>query len=182
MNFNLYTQLFQEVLEGVASVDYPANRLEYIALNQSRQNRWLKKMQIVGELKERMQQIKEPQTWVVITEPWCGDAAHSVPFIYAASEIQPLVALEIQLRDQDSEIDHYLTNGNAGIPKLIVRNAAGEDLFTWGPRPASAQSLFEKVREEKGADEAKIALQHWYNADKGESLQRELLELLKSVA
>jgi hypothetical protein len=89
-----------------------------------------------------------------------------------------LVALIKKIENPD-----YLTNGGRSIPKLIVRDAKGNDLFTWGPRPKEAQNIHLRQMndENMSKEEKKIELQNWYNKDKGESTQEELLELLKKV-
>ena len=95
----------------------------------------------------------------------------------------PLVTYELQLRDAEPFlINSYLTNGGKSIPKLIARNEDGTDLFTWGPRPAAAQALMDRLKKE-GADfeTIKTGLQNWYNADKGRSLQGELLQAVSAI-
>ena len=142
-------------------------------------NRWLKTGKLSDETKEAMASVKEKQQWVLITEPWCGDAAHVVPFIYSMSEPNPMIELEIQLRDADSEIDRYLTNGGKSVPKLIVRDAEGKDLAVWGPRPAESQLYFEGLKAQGlSLEDQKAALQDWYNKDKGEQIQAEFTQLL----
>jgi hypothetical protein len=180
MNWNQYLQYTEEILNGEHHQE-PYNDphfLEYTKLNHSRMNRWLKHGTLNEELVSKIKNISTPQIWILITEPWCGDAAHNVPFIAMLSELNPLILLDIQLRDSDSEIDQYLTNGGKAIPKLIVRDELGNDIFVWGPRPKIAQELFLQLKE-KGLEleQQKIELQQWYNHDKGQSLQLELLAL-----
>ena len=137
-----------------------------------------KQENIVKQLKT----MKHKIYWLVLTEHWCGDAAHIVPFLHIMSELSPLIELEIQLRDTDSEIDSYLTNGSKSVPVLIVRDEAGKDLFVWGPRPKACQAVFDSEKA-AGAEmeDLKVALQNWYNHDKGNLIQVEILELLKKV-
>ena len=181
MNFEAYRELFDTILSGkeqASPYNDPAY-LQYTELNRSRMNRWLKQGQLRPSLVEFLEKNDQPQQWVLITEPWCGDAAHSVPFLARLAQISPLVKLEIQLRDSGSEIDRYLTNGGRAIPYLIIRDPEGKDLATWGPRPKACQDLFHRLKtEEVASDERKIQIQNWYNEDKGQSLQRELYELL----
>ena len=52
------------------------------------------------------------------------------------------------MRDNDnSEIESYLTNGSKSIPKLIIRDNDGKDLFVWGPRPFACQQQFDYGKE-----------------------------------
>jgi hypothetical protein len=153
--------------------------MEYVKLNHSRSNRWTKTGVLIDEVKAVIKDLIADQKWILITEPWCGDAAHSVPFIVKMAELSSHIKLEIQLRDNGSEIDSYLTNGGKSIPKLIIRNESNEDQAVWGPRPQACQALFEQLKEEnKDFEEQKIALQNWYNQDKGVSIQQELAKLI----
>lgn len=183
MNYSDYLSLFDDILNGTnthSPYDDP-HYVEYTKLNHSRMHRWEKKGMLSPETISTVQSISIPQTWILITEPWCGDASHIVPFIAKMAELNPLITLQIQLRDsEDSEIDKYLTNGGKSIPKLIVRDEYGKDIFHWGPRPEPCQALFLKMKNEGIApDEQKIALQNWYNRDESQTLQREVVRLLE---
>lgn len=182
MTFEEYIHHFEQIIQSEtpeAPYDNP-DYFEYAKLNWSRMNRWLKNGVINNELKGKIASIGSKQTWILIAEPWCGDAAHSTPFIKMITDLNPKITLEIQLRDSGSEIDNYLTNGGKSIPKLIVRDDKGKDLFTWGPRPKDCQAVYTKLHE-AGADfeATKIALQKWYNDNKGVEIQKELEELIK---
>jgi len=178
MNFQTYNDLF----EGILQADQPAvpydniDYFHYVKLNHKRQERWLKKGDILPELETKIKSIDNTQNWILITEPWCGDASHSVPFVAKLAELNPKINLNIQLRDSDSEIDKYLTNGGKSIPILVVRDEQNKDLFHWGPRPTEAQNIhLYNLTSDKTVDEKKVELQKWYNSDKGISLQKELL-------
>lgn len=181
MNFKVYNQQFDAILNGeITKAPYDNNAfVNYVKLNQGRIHRWYKKGELLPELVEAINSISSPQTWVYITEPWCGDAAHAQAFIQMASDLNPMIKVEVQNRDNGSEIDAYLTNGGKSVPKLIVRNNEGKDLFEWGPRPKEAQELFYRIKDDASMtmDDKKIALQQWYNKDKGQSMQQELLNL-----
>lgn len=185
MNFEAYLQHFEDILrqkqeeaQGLYAQD---GFLEYTKLNWSRLNRWLKTGTLSPAFTEILDGVGETQQWIIITEPWCGDAAHIVPFIEMAARRNPLIHATYELRDSEPfRIEQYLSNGSKSIPKLIIRNAAGEDLAVWGPRPAACQDLYLKLKANNAPfDELKTAIQQWYNADKGSEIQRELSELLK---
>lgn len=187
MNWNTYISLFENILSKEhtqAPYDNEAY-LNYVSLNFSRKNRWLKRGKITDELKSQIESISENQEWILITEPWCGDAAHINPFIFMASELNDNINLRINLRDgEDSMIQDYLTNGTSmSIPILVVRDKTGEDLFVWGPRPKDAQDLLmsHKTDDSKTPEEKKIEFQAWYNKNKGVDIQNELLEKFKSL-
>src|SRR5690554_6935139 len=154
--------------------------LDYFKLNRSRQRRWLKTAEINADLAQIIKSIDKKQTWYLITEPWCGDAAHNVPFIYKMTELNPNIELKIVWRDTAPYmIEDYLTNGGKSIPKLVIRDENEKDLHVWGPRPAECQTLYEQLKAENADfEKQKIELQNWYNKDKGQSVQKEFVEML----
>lgn len=185
MNFSEYQLYFQEVINAENPVA-PYNDdayLQYAKLNWTRQQRWLKIGELNLGLAALVENIKSPQQWLVITEPWCGDAAHLVPFIFKVAQLNPLITLEIELRDAPPfQIEKYLTGTSKSIPKLAIRNERGEDKVVWGPRPKGCQEVYDRLKAE-GADFEKIKsqIQSWYNADKGHGFQQELLEALSAA-
>jgi len=183
MKWAEYEKEFDSVLNGI-NTNEPYDQqvyLEYVKLNKSRINRWLKKDIITDETKEVFSSITSPQKWILITEPWCGDAAHSSPLIQMMAELSDNIELEVQLRDTDSIIDDYLTNGGKSIPKLVVRDEQGNDLFTWGARPKECQEMVMEMKSTNLSPQAKnMRIQQWYNKDKGLTIQKEFLDLLKS--
>lgn len=187
MNFETYRSLFEAIVAKDATEHQPPydnpDYLDYTKLNWSRMNRWIKTGQLSEALKEAVQAIDTPQAWIVITEPWCGDAAHNIPFIQMAADANPLITVRYVLRDTAPFlIDQYLTNGTKSIPKLIIRNAAGQDLGTWGPRPASCQEVYTRLKAAQAPfDTVKVEIQNWYNHNKGEDVQAELTAVLKNL-
>ncbi len=153
-----------------------ADYLEYTKLNASRKSRWLKTQSISEGLKQVVSYIKSPQNWIVITEPWCADAAHNIPFIILAARENPLISLSFELRDSPpNRIEQYLSGGTRSIPKLIIKDEKGNDLAIWGPRPKGCQLLLNKLKEEKVQFKDLVTeIQNWYNNNKGVETQAEL--------
>jgi Thioredoxin len=185
MNFQAYLTHFERILaeeKPAPPYDNP-DYFNYAKLNWSRMNRWLKHGELVPEIKETVAKVTKPQHWLIITEPWCGDASHVVPFLQMIADSNPLITVDYELRDQEPfRINHYLTNGGKSIPKLVIRNEAGDDLATWGPRPADCQVIYKKLSDEKADFETvKVTLQKWYNENKGVDIQKEILEILNSI-
>lgn len=183
MNYSEYTALFEEILKSERPqppYDNP-DYFEYTRLNYSRMTRWNKTLQLNEELVNRLKGLDRRQHWIIIVEPWCGDVAHSLPFLVRLAEQSPMVTYELQLRDSEPFlINSYLTRGTKSIPKLIVRDEEGRDLFTWGARPEKAQQLMNELKAANTDWETtKVELQNWYNNDRGTSLQRELLHWLQ---
>lgn len=180
MNYISYKELFDEILNNPnpAAPYKDAMYLDYTKLNRSRMKRWDKQLSLDEDLVSHLKKIKSPQYWIIISEPWCGDAAHIVPFLIRMTEQNEYLTYDIQLRDTEPFlIESYLTNNAKSIPKLIVRDEKGNDLFVWGPRPMQAQELMDNMKAVNADFEtSKIALQNWYNEDKGISLNSELIQ------
>lgn len=184
MNFEEYRAYFENILkkdktEQQTPYENP-DYLDYTKLNWSRMNRWFKTGKLSDELVGMIEKINSPQEWIVITEPWCGDAAHNIPFIEMLARHNPLISISYNLRDTAPFlIDKYLTNGTKSIPKLIVRNEQGKDLGTWGPRPEDCQKLYSNLAKENAPfEKTKLEIQNWYNANKGVDVQNELMQLI----
>jgi hypothetical protein len=182
MNFENYLAHFEAILNDSnppAPFDKP-DYFNYAKLNWSRMNRWLKKGILSDEIKNKVCSISKQQKWIVITEPWCGDASHVVPFIHLVASLNPLIQVDYELRNAEPfRINQYLTNGGKSIPKLIIQDGNGNDLDTWGPRPAACQVLYDELKESKADfEQVKIELQKWYNHDEGKEILKELGEVI----
>ncbi len=187
MTFSEYTAYFESIVrkpvgEQSAPYDNPVY-IDYTRLNWSRMSRWLKAGKLSDAFGEAVGRIQAPQEWLIITEPWCGDAAHSVPFLELGAALNPLIRVSYELRDSEPfSINAYLTGSSKSIPKLVIRDEAGNDLATWGPRPAGCQQLYSAlVAQQADFEQVKLEIQNWYNADKGVALQQELTALLGAL-
>lgn len=159
--------------------------LHYSELNETRMNRLEKTIDVLPEIKIKLQNLEKKYIWLVLSEGWCGDAAQIVPVIHKMAEITDKIELKIALRDDnDALMQHFLTNGGKAIPKLIVLDAENfEILADWGPRPHGAKQLIIDYKATHGVvdETAKIELQKWYLYDKGVSIQQEIKELQERV-
>ncbi|PZR39974.1 MAG: thioredoxin family protein [Azospira oryzae] len=188
MNFDTYLAYHKSIVDkNPEDLPLPYSKPDYYnytKLNWSRSNRWLKKAKLSEEVIQLMSEIREPQQWIIITEPWCGDAAHSVPFLHLMSQLNPLITVDYELRDaKPFRINDYLTRNGKSIPKLIIRDTAGNDLATWGPRPEASQKIYDELTAiTADVETTKTALQNGYNEDAGKEVQKEIASLLKRVA
>lgn len=179
-----YTELITDLvaIEASSGVDASPALVEYTKLNQKRMARWDKTIHINDEVKNRIQSFNKSVTWLVLTETWCGDAAHVIPVINKVAELNPNIKLKLVFRDEHPELmDRFLTNGGKSIPKLImIEDATGEVLNTFGPRPSEATAMAADFKATHGSltDQFKAELQSWYNKNKGENTINDLLGLL----
>ena len=122
--------------------------------------------------------------WLVFTEAWCGDAANIIPVLAAAAVRHASIDMKLVMRDANPAVfDHFLTNGSRSIPKLVIMDAAHDEvLATWGPRPKEAQALFLKLRQDEAPMEVLIeSLTRWYVTDKGRSTLKEVAALMENL-
>lgn len=154
----------------------------YTMLNDRRMKRWDKTIKISEAIKERLSNFKGHVTWLVITESWCGDAAHVIPVLNKIAELSANIDLKLVFRDENEALmDQFLTNGGRAIAKLImIDNTTGELINTFGPRPSEATKMVNDYKAKHGVltAEFKEDLQGWYNKNKGQNIIDDVMELL----
>jgi Thioredoxin len=187
LTYNQYIDLTKKEIEKteVNSLnDAEKTLFEYKKLNLQRSSRIEKYYSVSDELKSIIQSFKQIQTWVIITENWCGDSAQTLPYIAAFTKINPLITFKIILRDSNLDImDQYLTNGTRSIPKLIVFDENWNEFFGWGPRPEAAKELMEQLNEEGLSKTEKYEKLHlWYGRNRGKDIEQEFRDLLLKLS
>ena len=179
-----YRDLVKTLVENNSTTgpDKSEAMVNYTMLNDRRMKRWDKTVKVPDEVKNRLSDFSGDVTWLVITESWCGDAAHVVPAINKIAELHDGIDLKLVLRDEnDALMNQFLTNGGKAIPKLImIDDTTGQVTDTFGPRPSVATKLVNDYKAIHGklTDEFKEDLQRWYNQDKGQAAIEDLLQLL----
>jgi thiol-disulfide isomerase/thioredoxin len=195
MTYSDYIAKMQSLLEqGKSSTtdngDKP-NLMPYTQLNMQRMNRLDKTTQLLKQVEEDLKNIKKPMTWLVITEGWCGDAAQIIPVFEKMAEVNPHITHLMVFRDEHPALmEAFLTDTSRSIPKLIALDTDNRVLGTWGPRPKVLQDIVMDIKvkmlalpkEERKAfyEASKADVQRWYNNDKTQSIQRELVEELNA--
>ncbi len=157
--------------------------IEYTRMNQRRMKRWEKNAKISDKLETLAKEVDKPQTWLVLTEAWCGDAAQNIPFIQKVADLNPLIQTKFILRDENPEImSDYLTNGGKSIPKVVaLADDLEEELFTWGPRPEFLQNRLKEYKEDpKGVSSKEFSegTHLWYARDKNNEIDQEFSDLI----
>jgi hypothetical protein len=177
-----YRILVQDLLvEGKSTGSEQSEDLtNYSLLNDQRMKRLDKTIKISEETIREFQKVSAPQTWLVITESWCGDAAQNLPVLNKIATASNYIDLKVVLRDENLALmDLFLTNGGRSIPKLIVLDNDNNVIDSWGPRPTVATKMVADYKEKNGVldKEFKQDLQIWYNKDKGQSIQEDFVSL-----
>lgn len=184
MSYTQYRALVATLaLNGKSTGPVQTNDLaNYTKLNDRRMRRWDKMVKINETVAQAIENIDKNYTWLVLTESWCGDASPALPVMEKVASLNPGITFKVVLRDENEALmDRFLTNGNMSIPKLIVLdNTSQKVIGTWGPRSANATKLLEEHKALHGVilPQFKEELQVLYNIDKGQSILKELVELL----
>lgn len=184
MSYAQYITLVNTLVEAESTTGNEKTEalVNYTVLNQRRMKRWDKTIKISDEAKQKIESFNGDVTWLVITESWCGDAAHIMPVINKVAELNDGIDYRIVIRDENDDLmNQFLTNGGRAVPKLIaIDNTSKEVINTFGPRPSEATRMVQEFKETHGqlTPEFKEELQRWYNKDKGQSIIADLVELL----
>jgi len=188
--YSEYQILFEELVSNKTSTgENPSEELiKYTKLNWSRAKRGDKTYASLPETTAFLENLKHTYKLLIITEPWCGDAAQVVPAIAGLAKGSENLEVEVVLRDQNDElIERYLTNGGKAIPIIVIIDEnTGKELGSWGPRPSEAQKsvlAYKALPEEERESYLDFVqkMQMWYNNDKTVSIQREFIEKLKEL-
>ncbi|PHR74109.1 MAG: thioredoxin family protein [Lutibacter sp.] len=184
ISYNQYVLLVKDLVaeKSTTGEEKTEALINYTLLNDRRLKRWNKTLKVSENQIERLSNHSKKITWLVLTESWCGDAAHVMPAINKVVELNDAIDLKVVLRDENIELmDAFLTNGNQSIPKLIMIDSESEEVLnSYGPRPSDATKLVDDYKKKHGklTPEFKEDLQKWYNKDKGQNTVIDLLNLL----
>lgn len=184
MDYGKYRDLVHHLADTKQTTGLPQSEanIEYTQLNDRRMRRWDKTFKLPEAIGEKVSNISSRLKFLVLTESWCGDAAHSMPIMNKIAEANPNIDFKALLRDENPELmDAFLTNGSRSIPKLVVFDAdLNEIIAEWGPRPSIATQMANDYKTMHGTftPEFKQELQVWYNKNKGENILNDLVGLL----
>ena len=187
ISYRDYRELVEQLADersntGIEKTEALAN---YTKLNDRRMRRWDKTIKISKETQQKISEFNQKMTLLIITESWCGDAAHVIPALNKMAELNPNIDVKLVLRDENLELmDMFLTKGGRAIPKVImIDDETGAVLSTYGPRPSEASSYVNRFIAKNGSltPEFKEDLQHWYNGDKGQNIIKDVIEILSQL-
>jgi hypothetical protein len=184
ISYGEYRSLVNKLVEehSTSGHEKTEDLINYTKLNDKRMKRWDKTVKISQDDEFKIKEFSNTITWLVITESWCGDAAHVIPVLNKIAELSQYIDIKILLRDDNPELmNAFLTNGGKAIPKVImIDNESGEVIHTYGPRPSEATSFVNRFKAMHGKLTAdfKEDLQHWYNNDKGKNIINDVTKIL----
>ncbi len=186
LSFEEYLQLTDDILKekiprtGIYTAD---NTFRYTRSNQERMKKVLDNIVLNQKLYNLLSDLPEKWIWLVISEPWCGDASWGVPALCMIASASDKIDFRILLRDKHPEIiQAYQTAGSDSIPKLLcLRKSDLKVLGTWGPRPKQLHEMVLKFIDDPAFDyrESVRKLHAWFETDMTKSTQEEIIDCVK---
>ena len=185
-SFENYIRLLSDLLSDnkTTGTDYSEQYVDFTKLNLSRMKRIVKQTIVNENLKAEILKIDTPQTWLSITEGWCGDAGQIIGAIETFSKLNPNIKHVLILRDENLNIiDQYLTNETRSIPKILILDGENNVITHWGPRPQLLQDKVLQWKKEPDFNKTTLndKLHHWYTDNKTIAIQDSFLETLKNL-
>jgi len=188
MTYEEYRSMTQKLLSQgkTTGPNQSEAMVHYTELAEKRMGRLDKTIKLQEETISYFKNLPSKYNFLVISEPWCGDASQIVPLFHAISEVNPSIDMGIVLRDDNAELmDNFEQNGSRAIPILIlVEKETNEVLGSWGARPAPAQVFVDEYKQmdpKPPYEELSVNLQKWYNKDKGVTTQKELVHFVENA-
>lgn len=183
MNYETYKALFDTLKSSNEAPYDDAYYQNYLVMNQRRFQRAEKNFQLSEALLSEIKSISKAEKWVVISEPWCGDAAHLLPVIHNISLQNSLIEFDIELRDVTPfRIEQFLANGTKSIPVFIRYDEKMNYISHWGSRPKVLSDLIADMKSKGAVKEEFVAFaQNWYHHHLVESMNLEMQEFFKST-
>jgi len=184
MSYDGYRDLVKQLADSNSTTgnNKTENLAGYTKLNDRRMKRLDKTIKISEVDAKSIKEFHHKITWLVLTESWCGDAAHIIPALNKIASLNKNISLRLVVRDDNLDLmDQFLTNGGRAIPKIImVDDESGDVIATYGPRPTEATSYVNRFKAMHGqlTDSFKEDLQHWYNTNKGQNVIEDIIDIL----
>ncbi len=187
IHYAAYRTLITSLLsknQTTGSVQSP-ELVAFTQLNEQRMNRNEKQFQLNDHLSNIFNTLTTNEIWIVFVEAWCGDCAQNIPILQKIAEhSNQKITIRYLIKSENmNTFRNYLSNGSEAIPKLIRFDASTlKELGTWGARPFPAQQIAEHWKKNKATipkEEFEKELHLWYAKDRGQTLQNEIIHLLK---
>ena len=186
LTFDQYLQLMQDIVtekiprQGMYEAD---STFRYTQSNLERTTLVMKEIVLNQKLYNSLSELQEEWIWLVLSEPWCGDASWGLTALYMIAQSTDNIDFRVLLRDEYPEIiAAYQTNGGNAIPKMVcLRKSDLKELGTWGPRPQVLQQMVLNYKQDAHFDfkESVRKIHAWYLQDMTKTIQHEIIDFIK---
>src|SRR4051794_39799172 len=128
---------------------------------------------------ERLRAAGRDLALLVVTEDWCADSVHTVPYI---ARLAAAAGIDMRIVDRAEGaplLARYPTRDGRPATPLVVVLRKGRDIGAWVERPAPLQELFFRMATSPESAKRFADRAAWYDADRGRTTIAELLALVE---
>ena len=159
---------------------------EFLASVERREDQWNDHYRngVVPEALAQRARAAGRYRMLVIAEDWCGDSAHTVPYVAKlAGEVEGL-SMRLIDREQGKQVMRFrLTpDHRVATPTIVLLDESGRDVGCWVERPSELRDWFQANRTELDRNALHEQAYEWYEKDAGLSTLREIVDLLEAAA
>lgn len=158
-------------------------KLEMIPRNYDLIQQTLKQYEPSDKLKTLVEKQEGAVDAYIIMEDWCPSSTGYAPYIVKILQELPDHTLYIVPRDANKKfMSHYLTDGKESIPKLVILDKDGSELFTWGPSSTKESKVSEEIKK-KNPDKADFekAMEKWYKENNPAAIEEDMIKLFSKT-
>lgn len=120
---------------------------------------------------------------LVVTESWCGDSRHSVPYLARLAASSDRIELRIlRKRDGADLLSSYpAEDGREAIPLVVVLDDSSQVRGAWVEQPAALRALIEEERAQGRRVDLDRRMLTWYEQDAGRSAVAEVVSQIRAA-
>jgi hypothetical protein len=160
---------------------------EFVASAQQLATLWKDQYRIARVDDEAVARVAAlPGRWhlLALSEDWCGDAAHTLPFLARLAELAPNLDLRLLGRDANPDLmdAHLSPAGGRAIPVVMVLDEDLVEHAWWGSRPGPLAEWVYAEGKDLDKDERYKRIRTWYARDRGRATVEEVVALLERAA
>lgn len=117
---------------------------------------------------------------LVLTEDWCGDGIHTLPFLARLSQLALNLDLRVLRRDRHPALMDEHKSGHArAIPVVMILDDEFVERGWWASRPSELQALMDGPWRRLPPRERELVKRRWQARDRGTSALEEIIALLE---
>ena len=141
--------------------------------------------EVAPDLLDRLAAAGDGWRILAVAEDWCGDSAHTLPYVAALADAAPGVELRVVTSEEGRGIQETqrTPDGRAVTPVFQLMDAEGRDRGCLVERPPELQRWF-LAAQDSAADERALYAEKYarYDADAGASTLEEMVRVVEAAA
>jgi hypothetical protein len=171
------------VVEGASLFDYGVTWEQFLRSVRVQRHLWqdtASRTEVPPEFVERLKRVSSGLRILIVTEDWCADSVHTVPYIARLAE---RVGIGLRIVDRTTGkpvMSRYRTLDHRVATPLVLLIRNERDVGAWVERPMALQSWFLAMRSQH--DSQRLARkEEWYTRDRGDSTLAEIVALAEKA-